>query len=133
MTDYRATLSTALEAYFNAAPSRRKNLDFHIEGIQPAEFETSAWDLAISTQSLGDVPQDLALDIARMYRAQQSYTDWSRDLLQSMYIHSPYDGTGLTPEHGVLVRQRTRKCASEPRVNVSLYLVLVCRSPTANT
>jgi hypothetical protein len=64
-----------------------------ISGVQPAQFETSAWDLAISTQSLGDFDPNLALDISRVYRTQQAYTELLQALLQSMYIHSPYDGT----------------------------------------
>lgn len=45
-----------------------------MQGLKPVTFEHTAWDLAIATQSLADIEQPLAFEIARVYGAQQVYT-----------------------------------------------------------
>jgi len=62
-----------------------------LEGIQPASFERTAWDLAISTQSLNDIDRDLAVALSRVYGAQQNYEELSRGVLQAMYLRTPSD------------------------------------------
>lgn len=88
--DYHATLRTSLRQYLTATPAQRKSISLKMEGVRPALFETTAWDLALATQSLADIPQDLAYEISRIYRIQQGYVQLSQGMLNSMYINSPY-------------------------------------------
>ena len=88
--EYHATLRTNLRNYLTATPEQRKSISVSMEGIRPALFETTAWDLALATQSLADIPQDIAYDISRVYRIQQEYAQLTQGMLNSMYINSPY-------------------------------------------
>jgi hypothetical protein len=90
--DYHATLHTSLQQYLKATPEQRKSISFSMQGVRPAFFETTAWDLALATQSLADIDEDVAYDISRVYRIQQEYLQLSQGMLNSMYIHSPYAG-----------------------------------------
>ena len=88
--DYHVTLRTSLRQYLTATAEQRKSLSVSMQGIRPALFETTAWDLAIATQSLADLPQEVAYDISRLYRIQQEYAQLTQGMLNSMYINSPY-------------------------------------------
>jgi hypothetical protein len=90
--DYHVTLRTGLKQYFDATPEQRKSISIGMKGVRPAFFETTAWDLALATQSLADIPQELAYDISRVYRIQQGYVQLSQGMLNSMYINTPYTG-----------------------------------------
>jgi hypothetical protein len=50
--DYHARTHSALQAYFQAEPAKRAQVPVHISGIQPPPFEHTAWDVALSTQTL---------------------------------------------------------------------------------
>ena len=63
-----------------------------MDGVRPASFETTAWDLALATQALADIPEDVAYDISRVYRIQEDYRRLSQGMLNSMYINTPYAG-----------------------------------------
>jgi len=91
--DYHAQLRAKLQQYFNATPEQRKSISIGMQGVRPAFFETTAWDLALATQSLADIPQDVAYDISRVYRTQQGYVQLSQGMLNSMYINNPYTGS----------------------------------------
>src|SRR4051812_13371968 len=58
--DYHVALRTSLHAYFDAPPAKRASVPVDIEGVRPVAFETTAWDLAIGTQSLADLDPPLA-------------------------------------------------------------------------
>jgi hypothetical protein len=90
--DYHVKLRTSLRQYLAATPEQRKSISIGMQGVRPAQFETTAWDLALATQSLADIPQDLAYDISRVYRIQQGYVQLSQGMLNSMYINTPYTG-----------------------------------------
>lgn len=90
--EYHATLRTSLRQFLRATPEERKSISVKIDGVRPALFETTAWDLALATQSLADIPEDVAYDISRVYRIQQNYMQLSQGMLNSMYINTPYAG-----------------------------------------
>jgi hypothetical protein len=90
--DYHVTLRTSLRQYLNATPEQRKSISVKMQGVRPVFFETTAWDLALATQSLADIPQDVAFDISRVYRIQQAYVQLSQGMLNAMFINSPYSG-----------------------------------------
>ena len=87
--DYHVTTQSSLNAYFRADPKSRKATDVNLQGLQPAFFEHTAWDLALATQSLADLDPDLAFGLSRMYSAQQEYEALSRGILQAMYLVDP--------------------------------------------
>ena len=71
--DYHTELKTNLDAYFAADPDERGNLPVRVQGLQPPMFDHSAWDLAIGNQALADIDQELAFEISRIYRTQETY------------------------------------------------------------
>jgi hypothetical protein len=88
--DYHVTLRTNLRKYLAASPEQRKTISIGMQGVRPAFFETTAWDLALVTQALADIEEDVAYDISRVYRIQQGHVQLSQGMLNSMYINSPY-------------------------------------------
>jgi hypothetical protein len=89
--DYHATMQKKITAYLRAKPEARKSMSVELQGIEPAAFEHTAWDLAIATQSLNDIDRDLAFALSRMYAVQQNYDGLSRGILQAMYVRTPTD------------------------------------------
>ncbi len=90
--DYHVTLRTSLRQYLNATPEQRKSISLKMNGVRPVFFETTAWDLALATQALADIPQEVAFDLSRVYRIQQAYVQLSQGMLNAMFINSPYSG-----------------------------------------
>ena len=90
--DYHVTLRMSLREYLKATPEQRKSISIKMQGVRPVFFETTAWDLALATQSLADIPQDVAFDISRVSRIQQAYVQLSQGMLNAMFINSPYTG-----------------------------------------
>lgn len=90
--DYHVTLRTSLRQYLNATPEQRTSMSLKMNGVRPVFFETTAWDLALATQALADIPQEVAFDISRVYRIQQAYVQLSQGMLNAMFINSPYSG-----------------------------------------
>jgi len=89
--DYHTTMLKSLKEYFAAKREKRTPSGVALQGIQPASFERTAWDLAISTQSLNDIDRDLAFALSRLYGVQQNYEGLSRGILQAMYVRTPSD------------------------------------------
>ena len=90
--DYHVTLRTNLRRYLGATSEQRKSISIKMEGVRPVFFENTAWDLALATQSLADIPEDVAFDLSRVYRIQQAYVQLSQGMLNAMFINSPYAG-----------------------------------------
>jgi hypothetical protein len=80
--DYHVTMMKQLEAAKVAA-------DIHFNGIRPSNFDRSAWDLAIATQSLAYIDSDLALSLSSVYNVQTTVNEMTRGVLQAMYIAPP--------------------------------------------
>jgi len=84
--DYHVVLLSQLKAYVAADPKTRKPNEVQIQGLQPAFFEHTAWDLALATQALADVESDLAFRIARVYDLQATYGALTLSILQTIYL-----------------------------------------------
>jgi hypothetical protein len=87
--DYHAQKLTELTAYFAAAPESRAGMRVSFDGLKPARFERTAWDLAIATQSLAHIEPELAFAISRVYGYQTLATELERGVIQSMYLRPP--------------------------------------------
>lgn len=85
--DYHVKMRKTIIAYLD--PKTRATTDLQMEGILPAIFEHTAWDLAITTQSLADIDPQLAYELARLYGLQQTYAGLTGGLTQSMYLRPP--------------------------------------------
>jgi hypothetical protein len=85
--DYRARIRTDITAYLD--PRLRPTVNLQMEGIKPVNFEHTAWDLALVTQSLADIDSTLAFELARVYGQQQIYTSLTGGLMQAMYLRPP--------------------------------------------
>lgn len=86
--DYHVEMQQRIRRFLAAdAKTKAKAADdIDLRGIQPAGFEHTAWDLALTTQSLAYIDSDLAFALARIYNLQQGYAELSRGVLQAMYI-----------------------------------------------
>ena len=85
--DYHATARQTIAAYLD--PKLRSTVSLRMQGVQPAVFEHTAWDLAIATQALADIDDVLAFELARIYGMQEQYNGLSRGLTQAMYMRPP--------------------------------------------
>lgn len=89
VVDYHVKTRDAIVRHFGRPPNARASTDVHIEGIQPAFFKRTAWELALATQSLSYVNSDLAFDLSDIYTLQDTYADQTRDILQAIYLEPP--------------------------------------------
>jgi hypothetical protein len=87
--DYHVTMKKGIDAYLAADDKARTTLSVRLQGIQPALFEHTAWDLALATQSLAYLDSDLAYDLSRIYGSQQTYSTLTAGILQAMYLRPP--------------------------------------------
>ena len=86
VSEYHAATLKDLRAYFAADPKDRSKVDVSIQGLQPAVFEHTAWDLALATQSLADIDPALGFMLSQIYGAQDTYSELSRGVIQAMYV-----------------------------------------------
>jgi hypothetical protein len=84
--DYHVELKTSLDAYFAADQDERDGVSVRMQGLLPAAFDHSAWDLAIGSQALSDIDPELALGLSRIYRAQEMYAGLSTGVIEAMYL-----------------------------------------------
>ena len=88
---YHATLKSDLSAWLKADAKTRPTLTLHMDrSLAPVFFEHSAWDLALVTQSLAHIDEDLAFELSRLYRMQQGMDSLQATIVQStVYTRSP--------------------------------------------
>jgi len=91
--DYHVTLKKSVDTFLKADAKARRDLDVDMRGLQPANFEHTAWDLALVTQSLAYIDPQLAFALSRIYTGQQTYVDLSRGMMQRMYLRTPAEDT----------------------------------------
>ena len=92
--DYHVRLRDAIVGYLD--PKTRAATTLRItEGVNPAKFDRTAWDLALATQALAHIDRDIALALTGIYGEQQTYEELSRGLTQAMYLRPP--GESLEP------------------------------------
>jgi len=89
--DYHVEMRKRIESYLAADEPARRALNVKLQGVQPAFFEHTAWDLTLATQSLTYIESDLAFSLSRVYGVQQQYTELSHGVLQAMYLRNPRD------------------------------------------
>lgn len=87
--DYHVRLKRAVDEYLAQDASHPRKFSMSMQGIQPASFNRTAWDLAIATQALEYIDSNLAFSLAEVYNLQQTYSELSRGVLQAMYINPP--------------------------------------------
>lgn len=86
VSDYHAVALKRIRAYLATDPQKRNRADVQLQGLQPAVFEQTAWDLALSTQSLTYIDPDLAFALSKIYNSQQQYIGLTRGITQAMYL-----------------------------------------------
>lgn len=102
--DYHVALLGSLREYLRADAATRPNVVVRIQGIQPVFFEQTAWDLAMGTQSLAHLDQDVASSLSRIYGLQRTYHDQTRGILQAMYLRPLSENyAGLAAYYGDIV------------------------------
>ena len=89
VVDYHADARRRLKEFFEIPAAKRTELSFRLEGIMPAQFEQTAWDLAQSTQALVDIDPDLSFALARVYGTQKRYNGLSEGITNAMYLRPP--------------------------------------------
>ena len=102
--DYHVDLLARLRAYLTSDPKSRNIDTVRIAGLQPVFFERTAWDLAMATQSLAHIDQDLAFRLSRIYGLQRTYAESTQGVMQAMYLRPLIETfDGLTAYYGDLV------------------------------
>lgn len=92
--DTHEAASQAIRAYLAVDERARRNL-VTPTSTSPAFLEYAAWDLAIATQSLGDIDQNLAQDLAGVYAVQRQLDNATRTITDVMYAKG--DAPNPTP------------------------------------
>lgn len=73
-------------AWLSASPADRAGLPYPFEGTSPAFMEYAAWDVAMATQSLAHIDQDLAVEIAHVYQVQRQLDNSTRSITEVLYL-----------------------------------------------
>src|SRR5262245_37268501 len=68
----------------------------HFRGVEPVEFERTAWDLALATQSFSYLPPQLAYAISRVYTRQQAFQTLQNGFLQAVLAPTTFAATDVT-------------------------------------
>jgi hypothetical protein len=89
LVDYHATTHQRLKDFLAAPVARRSETSFGLDGIRPAQFEQTAWQLALATQALVDIDPDLSFELARIYGVQSRYLGLTVGVTQAMYLRPP--------------------------------------------
>src|SRR5262245_40276794 len=89
--EYHATTYARLQQYLKLPAAERDKSGFRFEGIMPAQFEHTAWQLAQSMQALADIDSDLAFVLARIYGVQENYIGLTEGITNAIYPRPPID------------------------------------------
>ena len=84
--DYHVGLRQSLHAYLAADPKARQSSSVRIKGLQPVFFESTAWDLALATQSLAHIDPAVGFALSRIYGLQREYAELTRSIMQAVYL-----------------------------------------------
>jgi hypothetical protein len=91
--DYHSKKHPELKNFLAMPVAKRDEMRFGLEGIQPAQFEQTAWQLALATQALVDIDPDLAFDLARIYGVQARYLGLTVGVTEAMYVRPPSENS----------------------------------------
>ena len=89
VVEYHANAQQRLKDFLAAPAAKRKEVPFRLDGIQPAQFEQTAWQLAQATQALVDIDPDLSFSLARVYGVQARYQGLTEGITNAMYLRPP--------------------------------------------
>ena len=98
---YHQALSREIESFGQSAapkPIQGFFTAIHFRGLQPVQFERTAWDLAVADQSLSYLAPKLAYAISRVYTRQRAFQTLENSFLQSVVAPNTFasqDATGL--------------------------------------
>jgi len=84
--DYHVGLRQSLGAYLATDPKVRQSSSVQIKGLQPVFFESTAWDLALATQSLAHMDPAIGFALSRIYGLQREYAGLTRSIMQAVYL-----------------------------------------------
>ncbi|HEY4282891.1 MAG TPA: hypothetical protein VGM62_07480 [Chthoniobacterales bacterium] len=90
---YHETLARELQEFVasNEPPTQdRYEKSVHFEGVRPVDFEHTAWDLALATQSLSYLKPELAFDISKIYSEQNALQTLENSFLASAYTPATF-------------------------------------------
>jgi hypothetical protein len=95
--EYHATMLSSLRAYLASDDRAKAALSVHLEGIRPVFFENTAWELALATESLVHMDQDVAYSISHIYGLQRRYEGLSGGVTNAMYLVTPSSREAFFP------------------------------------
>jgi hypothetical protein len=87
--NYHGEMRKKIGEFLDAERSQRDAVGLRLQGIQVVWFEQTAWELALATESLAHVDEEIAFDLARIYNTQNGYTKLTTGMLQAMYARPP--------------------------------------------
>jgi hypothetical protein len=90
--DYHSATLIKLRAFLAADDKARAAMAVNLEGIRPAFFENTAWDLALATQSLVHMDPEIAFAVSRIYGLQRRYEGLTEGITHAMYLRPPSEG-----------------------------------------
>jgi len=96
---YHEVLSGEIESFLQSDSPKTLQSFFptvHFHGLEPVQFERSAWDLALANQSLSYIAPQLAYAISRVYTRQQAFQTLENSILQSFLAPSTFAGQDAT-------------------------------------
>jgi len=122
--DYHAALRKKLQPAFEkgANPGLLEGIDFH--GVDPANFDRSAWNLAIATQSLAYIDSDLGQSLATIYNLQDRVTELTHAVLQAAYVTPPVNDSNSMTFFGSVLIYYGDMVVQEPRLIESYDAIL---------
>ena len=90
VVDYHAKAHQQLQEFLAVPAAKRGASGFRLsDGIQPAQFEQTAWHLAQATQALVDIDSALSYALARAYGVQARYQGLTEGITNAMYLRPP--------------------------------------------
>jgi hypothetical protein len=92
--DYHSKTHQQLKNFLTMPVAKGDEMRFRLDGIQPAQFEQTAWQLSLATQALVDIDPDLSFALARIYGVQARYQGLTEGITDAMYLRPP--GENLT-------------------------------------
>jgi hypothetical protein len=87
--DYHAERLEELNRYFAAPAETRDATIVQFAGIRPPFLESTAWDVALATESLPYIDAELASVLARTYSYQNVANELGGALANTMYARPP--------------------------------------------
>jgi len=96
--DYHVRVAAEIKNYLAAkTPAEREAAHLEIHGVQIANFDRMAWDVAIATQSLAYMDADIVFALSEVYSRQAQHAQLSGYLIQSEFEQPPSEGQSFLP------------------------------------